>query len=281
LTQIFIESSDICDDCITVTGDAARHLKVLRPKKNETVRAVCASNGVDYLCEIAEIRDDDILLKIVDVEAASRELPVRITIYQGMPKADKLEFVIQKSVEMGAVSIVPVLMKRSIVRLDEAKATKKLDRWNSIARSAAEQSKRTVIPDVKKPVSFKEAVIAASEDDAILLPYELTAVGKTGDEDVTAVSEQSSSMSPVADRQADDRSTYSDMEQTRKLLTALKEKGVSSLSVVIGPEGGFDPSEVEAAVDAGAHIITLGRRILRTETAPIAILAWLTYIFEE
>ena len=262
MTQIFIESSDIYDDKITVTGDSARHLKVLRPKKNETVRAVCASNGVDYLCEIAEIREESILLKIVDVEAASRELPVRITIYQGMPKADKLEFVIQKSVEMGAVSIVPVMMKRSIVRLDEAKATKKLDRWNSIARSAAEQSKRTVIPDVKRPVSFKEAVDAASADDAILLPYELTAVGNPANADET-------------------KPDLSDMDQTRKLLTELKDKGIRSISVFIGPEGGFDPSEVETAVDAGAHIITLGRRILRTETAPIAILAWLTYIFEE
>ena len=262
MTQIFIESSDICEDKITVTGDSARHLKVLRPKKNETVRAVCASNGMDYLCEIEKISDDDILLKIVDVEATSRELPVRITIYQGMPKADKLEFVIQKSVEMGAVSIVPVMMKRSVVRLDEAKASKKLDRWNSIAKSAAEQSKRTVIPDVRKPVSFKEAISAASADDAILLPYELTAVGKTGDEDET-------------------NPELSDMDQTRKLLTDLKDKGIRSVSVFIGPEGGFDPSEVEAAVDAGAHIITLGRRILRTETAPVAILAWLTYIFEE
>lgn len=281
MTQIFIESSDINEDNITVTGDSARHLKVLRPKKNETVRAVCALSGMDYLCEIAQIGEDSIRLKIVDVEASSRELPVRITIYQGMPKSDKLEFVIQKSVEMGAVSIVPVMMKRSIVRLDEAKAAKKLERWNSIARSAAEQSKRTVIPDVKEPMSFKEAIAKASADDVILLPYELTAVGKTRDEGDIAALEQSSASSAGADGQVDYSDTYSDMEHTRNTLNALKEAGIKSVSVFIGPEGGFDPAEVEAAVDAGARIITLGRRILRTETAPVAILAWLTYIFEE
>lgn len=232
---------------IIVTGQDAKHLKVLRLKKNEQVRAVCGSTGMEYLCEFSDFTDDDATLTIVDAGKESRELPVKITLFQGLPKSDKMEFVIQKAVEMGAVRIVPVIMKRSIVKVDEGRINKKLDRWNAIAKSASEQSMRNLIPAVESPMTFEKALEDASHDDAVLMPYELA----------------------------------ENMDETRKILESLKTDKIQTVSLFVGPEGGIDASEVKKAEDTGAKLITLGRRILRTETAPLAILAWLTYLFEE
>ena len=262
MDQFFIDASCVREDRITVIGSDVNHIaNVLRMRRGEALQLVEQVSGLTYTCTIDEITPDSVICVIDDVQSESRELPVQITLYQGLPKSDKLEFVIQKAVEMGACRIVPVAMKRSVVRLSAEKADRKLSRWNSIAASAASQSKRGMIPEVSSVMSYEDAVRDASSHDAILLPYELAATGDG------------------ADTGGGNRLTA--MDRTREILTDLKARGVRSIGIFIGPEGGFDVSEVECAREAGAHIITLGNRILRTETAPMAILAWLTYIFEE
>lgn len=248
MDQFFIEASCVKEDRIMVTGPDVKHMNnVLRLRRGESVQLVEPASGLTYTCTIDEISSDVVVCVIDDVQSESRELPVEITLYQGLPKSDKLEFVIQKAVEMGASRIVPVAMKRSVVKLTADKADKKLARWNSIAASAAAQSRRGKIPEVSAPMSYDDAIRDTAGCDVILLPYELA----------------------------------SGMESTRQVMDSLKESKPRSIGIFIGPEGGFDNSEVERAREAGAHIITLGNRILRTETAPIAILAWLTYLFEE
>lgn len=247
MNQFFTDASNIRDGRITVTGADVNHISnVLRLKRGEAVSIVCNDNGLTYTCTIDEITPLEVVCLIRDVQSESRELPVSITLFQGLPKSDKLEFVIQKAVEMGAVRIVPVAMKRSIVKPDPARAAKKLTRWNAIAESAASQSKRGRIPEVLAVHTFAEAVTEARKCDKILMPYELA----------------------------------EGMDETRRIMTDIRSSEPGSIAVFIGPEGGFDETEVNLLKEAGAHIITLGNRILRTETAPIAILAWLTYIFE-
>ena len=231
---------DIC-----ITGDDYNHMKnVLRMKKGEEV---LISDGQDreYLCSIKEFTDDTVILNIEDIMGTSRELATKITLFQGLPKGDKMEQIIQKAVELGVALIVPVAMKRCVVKLDDKKAGKKIERWNGIALSAAKQSKRGIIPEVKDVMSFKEALKQASQMDACLVPYE-NAEG---------------------------------IEGARKLVDSMK--GKKSIGIFIGPEGGFDDSEIEQALECGAQTLTLGRRILRTETAGMTMLSILMFTLEE
>ena len=247
MNQFFIEPSAVADNKITITGEDVNHIvNVLRMRKGESLQLVESVSGLTYYADIESMDQDRVVCVIQDVQSESRELPVKVTIYQGMPKSDKLEFVIQKCVEMGAVRIVPVNMKRSVVKLDQSKTAKKCARWNAIAESAASQSKRGVIPEVAEPMPLKEAIEDAGSCGAILLPYELA----------------------------------KGIDETRKILSEIKDSGTDSIAVFIGPEGGFDETEVKEITEAGGRMITLGSRILRTETAPIAILAWITYLFE-
>ena len=262
MNQFFIDPSAVEGNRITVTGDNVNHIaNVLRLRKGESVQLVEQLSGLTYYADIVSIEPDSVVCEIQDVQSESRELPVAVTIYQGMPKSDKLEFVIQKAVELGAVRIVPVNMKRSVVKIDPSKVEKKCARWNAIAESAASQSKRGVIPEVSVPMSFEDAIADAGKCEAILLPYELASA-------------------TVSEKDGGSGAPLSDMDRTRSILNELRSHEVKSLGVFIGPEGGFDITEVDRACEAGAHIITLGNRILRTETAPIAILSWITYLFE-
>lgn len=170
------------------------------------------------------------------------EFSHKVYLFQGLPKSDKMELIIQKTVELGVYTVIPVAMKNCVVKLDDKKAAKKLQRWQAIAESAAKQSKRTVIPTVKQPVTYREALKIASELDITLVPYE----NERG------------------------------MDATREIMGQLKVG--QTIGVVVGPEGGFAPEEI-ALVDENAtmHRISLGRRILRTETAGLAALAMLVY----
>jgi len=197
------------------------------------------------LCSIQEFTDDTVILNIEDILGTSRELSAKITLFQGLPKGDKMEQIIQKTVELGVTEIVPVAMKRCVVKLDDKKAGKKIERWNGIALSAAKQSKRGIIPEIKDVMSFKEAIKMASHMDACLVPYE-NAEG---------------------------------IEGARKLVESMKDK--KSIGIFIGPEGGFDDSEIEFALENGAKTLTLGRRILRTETAGMTMLSILMFALEE
>ena len=191
------------------------------------------------------IVQDFLQADILDEEAPDTELPSRIYLFQGLPKGDRMEYIIQKSVELGVYEIIPVAMKYCVVKLDAKKAGNKVKRWQAISESAAKQSKRSRIPEVHVVMNFKDAVEYAKLQDMILVPYE----NERG------------------------------MEATREALK--KVKPGQSISVFIGPEGGFDVEEVESAMAEGIHPITLGRRILRTETAGMTMLSILMFQLEQ
>jgi 16S rRNA (uracil1498-N3)-methyltransferase len=179
------------------------------------------------------------------------ELPSKVYLFQGLPKGDKMEFVIQKMVELGVYEIIPVAMKRCVMKLDDKKAKSKLVRWQGISEAAAKQSKRAVVPRITNVMTYKEALEYAKEMEVKLVPYEL---------------EESLESS-------------GGMKSTRKILEGLK--GGESIAVFIGPEGGFEEAEINMAIECGMKPITLGRRILRTETAGMTVMAWIMYMLEE
>ena len=241
--QFFVEEEQVHSDSISITGGDVNHIKnVLRMKNGETIR-VSSKSGQAYFCHISSILDDEVIAAIDSADETGTELDNHIVLYQGLPKGDKMELIIQKAVELGVSEIVPVAMKNCVVKLDDKKAKSKVTRWQAIAESAAKQSKRSLIPEVKMPMSYKEAVAYAKKLDVKLVPYE-NEHGMAG--------------------------TKAAMEQIKK---------GESIAVFIGPEGGFAPEEIEMVRDE-MQLISLGRRILRTETAGIAALAILGYQLE-
>ncbi|HIZ21637.1 MAG TPA: 16S rRNA (uracil(1498)-N(3))-methyltransferase [Candidatus Blautia faecigallinarum] len=229
---------------ISITGEDVNHIKnVLRMKPEDEVWVSDGENK-EYHCRIQSLCREEVLLEILYVQETDYELPGKLCLFQGLPKGDKMELIIQKAVELGVSQIIPVETKRCVVRLDEKKAEKKTARWQEIAKSAAKQSKRMKIPKVGPVMSLKEALSYAGELDVCLIPYELAR----------------------------------GMEETKKIIQAIQPG--ESIGIFIGPEGGFAPEEVEAAAAIGAKPITLGRRILRTETAGLAILSVLMFRLE-
>ena len=227
-------------------GPDVNHIKnVLRMKIGEELNVSDGISDQEIRCGIVEFTDDAVECEIRFIKEADHELPSKVYLFQGLPKADKMETIIQKNIELGVYEIVPVAMKRCVVKLDDKKALGKLSRWQGIAEAAAKQSKRGVIPEIKSPMSFKEAVKYAKENcDVMLLPYELS----------------------------------EGMDATRDLLGSIKPG--QSVAILIGPEGGFDPEEVSFAQNEGFEPITLGKRILRTETAGMCVMSVLMYLLE-
>ncbi len=243
--QFFVAPEQINGKNIRITGDDVNHIKnVLRMKNGDEI---AVRNGVDekeYRCEISFVGEEEIGCTLRFIKEEGLELPSRVYLFQGLPKADKMELIIQKAVELGIYEIIPVAMRRSVVKLDEKKAKAKLARWQGISEAAAKQSKRAVIPAVKEVMTFKEAVSYAARMDVKLIPYELA----------------------------------EGMERTKELINGLKPG--QSIAVFIGPEGGIDEEEIGLALANGIQPITMGRRILRTETAGFTILAWIMYHLE-
>ena len=245
MQRFFVEPHQIDRDRheIRITGNDVNHIvNVLRMKKDEELWI--SDKEKEYHCVIENSGEDEVLLHILYVQEPDYELQSRIYLFQGLPKADKMELIIQKAVELGAYEIIPVETKRCVVKLDGKKAAKKVERWQQIAESAAKQSKRMLIPNVHQVLSFKEALKYAESMDIRLIPYELA----------------------------------KGMQETKEILAAI-EQG-QSIGIFIGPEGGFEEKEVEAAISEGAKPITLGKRILRTETAGLAILSVLMFQLE-
>lgn len=243
--RFFVEPSRIVGDEIMITGIDVNHIKnVLRMKVGEHL-SISDGQNVEYDCIITQLQEDCIITQIQSTIENSRELPVRITLFQGIPKSDKLEWIIQKAVELGACEIVPVQMKRSVAKIEPKKAQKKIERLQAIALSAAKQAKRSVIPTVSMPMSFKEAVAYGKTMERCLVPYE------------------------------EERG----IAHTRTVIQNLH--GIKSIGIYIGPEGGFDEKEIEEVKTAGFEIVTLGKRILRTETAGLAMLSVLMMELEE
>lgn len=245
MVQFFAQHENIHDTYIELVGSDVNHLKnVLRYQVGDKL-LISSGDNVDYTCHIADISADCIRAEIDSVDEKGRELPSKVYLFQGLPKGDKMELIIQKMTELGVSGIVPVSMKRSVVKLDLKKADAKVKRWNAIAESAAKQSKRSVVPEVFPVMDLKQAIEWAASCEVKLLPYE------------------------CADG----------MEKTRQLIDKLKPG--ERVAILIGPEGGFDLEELELAQNAGWEVITLGKRILRTETAGIMLMSVLMYHFEE
>lgn len=242
--RFFVPEENIREREIRITGDDVNHIKnVLRMKPGEQVVVSCGK-GMDYFCMLQEIKEEAVCLSVTEQKAAVTELPVKITLFQALPKNDKMEFVIQKAIELGAAEIIPFRAKRCIVKLDEKKEEKKRLRWQAIAESAAKQSGRGKVPDIGEIMDFSQALDYAGTIDTVLIPYELC----------------------------------EDMESSAETIqNAVKG---NSIAVFIGPEGGFERSEVEEAVSRGAAPISLGKRILRTETAGMAVLSVLMFLIE-
>ncbi|MGN0242902.1 MAG: 16S rRNA (uracil(1498)-N(3))-methyltransferase [Lachnospiraceae bacterium] len=243
--RFFIDSDAVSDSIITITGKDYNHIKnVLRMSVGEELTV---SNGVDreYVCTISSYDNDSVQLKIIDINSIDVELPLHITLFQGLPKADKMELIIQKAVELGVYEIVPVMTQRTIVKYDEKKTEKKVQRWNEIAKSAAKQAKRGLIPKVTIPMNFQDALFYAQSLDVNIIPYE----------------------------------EAKNMDVTRETLTQLVKH--NSCGIFIGPEGGFDESEIMLATNADMKPITLGKRILRTETAGMAVLSMIVFATEK
>lgn len=234
MQQVFIEGSQISvnREYVTIDGPDAHHIvHVLRMKSGETLR-VSVRDGESYLCRIAELSDAFVQADILS-ETASTELSSRILLFQAIPKGDRMETVIEKAVELGVSAIIPVRMKYCVVKLDEKKAESRRKRWQAIAESAARQSKRSLIPEVREIMDYEEAVLAMEGCDLALLPYE----------------------------------NEEGMQGTAEALSEVKPG--QTIGILIGPEGGFSGEEIERA---GSRLrrISLGRRILRTDTAAIA-----------
>ena len=245
MQRFFVEPHQIDSEKheIHITGSDVNHIRnVLRMKKGEELWI--SDKEKEYHCVI-DSTEEEVLLHILYVQEPDSELPNKIYLFQGLPKSDKMELIIQKAVELGAYSVVPVSTRRCVVKLDNKKAEKKVARWQQIAESAAKQSKRMLVPEVHSVMTLKEALAFAKELDVLFIPYELA----------------------------------KGMKETKELIRAI-EPG-KSIGVFIGPEGGFEEEEVAAAMEAGAKPITLGHRILRTETAGLAVLSVLMFQLED
>lgn len=233
------------DNTVVILGSDVNHIKnVLRMKPGEEIAVSNGGDGREYRCGIKELNEESILCELRFIKEDGVELPSRVHLYQGLPKADKMELIIQKTVELGVAEIIPVAMKRCVVKLDDKKGRQKTERWQAIAERPPSRASAASFPLSESPFlcgSSKEA----SDMEVKLLPYELA----------------------------------ESMGATRKILENLP-KG-ADIAVFIGPEGGFAPEEAEAAKAAGIEPVTLGKRILRTETAGLTVMAWIMYQLEE
>lgn len=242
--HFFVTPEQVREGQIRIEGSDVNHMKnVLRMKLGEELH-ISDGNNKKYLCEIVSMDADSVYTVIKEELVSDTELPSKVHLFQGLPKSDKMELIVQKAVELGVYEIIPVATKRAVVKLDDKKAEKKVERWNSISESGAKQSGRNVIPKVKSVMGYKEAMQYANTLDVILIPYELA----------------------------------EGMNETRQVIEAIRPG--QSVGIFIGPEGGFETAEVEYAVAQGAKVITLGKRILRTETAGLTTLSILMYHLE-
>lgn len=244
--QFFIEASQIHDKTVIIEGNDVNHIKnVLRMKAGEEISVSNGEDGREYRCGIVRIEEDRVVCELRFVKENGVELPSRVYLFQGLPKADKMELIIQKAVELGVYEVIPVETGRSVVKLDAKKAAQKTARWQAIAEAAAKQSRRRIIPQVSAPVSFAQALARAAEMDIKLIPYELA----------------------------------EGMACTKQIFSNLGEG--KDIAVFIGPEGGFEEKEIAGAKECGIQPITLGKRILRTETAGFTVMAWIMYQLEK
>lgn len=243
--HFFTDKSNISGHTIYIEGNDVNHIKnVLRMQPGEEVSVGNGEDDNEYRCVIDSFEEYRVVCKLLFVKEADVESPAKVYLYQGLPKADKMELIIQKCVELGVTGIVPVATKRCVVKLDDKKAKAKVDRWQAIAEAAGKQSKRAIVPNIGQVMSFKEALESVKDMDIKMIPYELS----------------------------------EGMEETKKIFSKIRPG--QTVAVFIGPEGGFDELEIESAMKAGVTPVSLGKRILRTETAGMMVMAWIDYCLE-
>lgn len=243
MPKFFVDEIDLDEGVVIVKDDDARHIaRSLRMAVGEQITA-SDKRGTDYICRLERIRDDRVECSIIEAKKSLAESPLQITLFMGFPKADKLETVIQKAVELGACRVQPFESSRCIKRPSQDKAEKLVQRYSRIAEEAAKQCGRSTLPTVGAPIGYNAALEAAKESDLILFCYE--GEGATPLSEILEGGEQ-----------------------------------ISSCAVFVGPEGGFSPEEASLAEKAGARIANLGPRILRCETAPMYVLSAISYVFE-
>lgn len=241
MPKFFVPHEKITDTQIIIdTEDVAHITRVLRLGVGDTV-TVCDSKGTDYEAEITETEPKRIICSVLDKHDSVSEPNIKVTLFQGLPKASKMEYIIQKTTELGINEIVPVKLSRCVVKIDSKKdEAKKLDRWQKISEAAAKQSGRGIVPEIKPIMALDEVISKSRDFDLFFVPYECE-------------------------------------EQKTLKEVLLSKKDIKTVGFVIGPEGGFDPSETEKLKNSGIPTITLGKRILRTETAGEAVLAMIMY----
>ena len=244
MPKFFVKTNQIEENKIKIIDEDVKHInQVLRAKVGEELTICNLDTTLNYITTISQITPEYVMCDIQDCIKSFVESKVHVTIFQGLPKADKMEYIIQKSTELGAVKIVPVEMVRCVVKLDNKKEDKKIERWQKIAESAAKQSGRDLIPKVEMPININDLCKMIKDFDAVILAYE------------------------------------EEKENTLKNeLKKLNKNESINIGVIIGPEGGIDKSEIEKLANAGAKVVTLGKRILRTETASLNIISNIMYM---
>lgn len=245
--KFFVTKNQINDDIVEIDGEDVNHIKnVLRLGIDEEIDACDLESSTNYLCKIIELDNKFVRCQIIDKLESKSEPKTYLHIFQGLPKAEKMETIIQKTIEIGVSEITPVLMNRCVVKLDDKGIDKKISRWQKIAEVAAKQSKRDKIPLVNHPINIKNIYEKIADYDIVLVAYE--------------------------------------NEENYSIKSALEEIGAKALlkiAVIVGPEGGIEEKEIELLKSFNAKIITLGKRILRTETAPIVLASVIMYELNE
>ncbi len=249
MPKFFVTTEQIRNEKITIIGKDVNHIKNVLRKKQEDEIIICnIDTAKDYLCEITKIEEEQITGRIIEELDSNSESNIEVTILQGLPKADKMELIIQKSVELGVYAITPVEMKRCVVKLNEKDKKKKIDRWQKIAEVASKQSGRNRIPKIDEIKTIKNICNLCQEYDIVIVAYEKEKENK--------------------------------LKQELEKLKAQNQINCLKIAILIGPEGGIEETEIEMLKKAGAKIITLGNRILRTETVALNVLSIIMYEFE-
>ncbi len=246
MATFYVKNEQINEKIVTITGSDVNHIKNVLRFNLDDVIDVCDENGVKYKARIEKYTSaGEVLCEIESVVEKSTETLYEVTLFQGIPKSDKMELIVQKGTEVGISRFVPVQMSRSIAKINDTNEQKKLERWNKIANEASKQCGRQKVPLVDKTINFENIIENISKYDIVLVPYE---------------NELNINI--------------------KQVLKNFKRNNIASIAVIIGPEGGFSDSEIDLLKRNGASICTLGPRILRTETAGIATVSMVNYEFE-
>lgn len=246
MQKFFVEENQIEDNKIYINGPDVKHISsVLRLAKKEKIQICNKTTMENYIVEIEEIQKEKVITSIIEKIEETAESNVEIHLYQGLPKADKMELIIQKTIELGIYKITPVDMIRCVVKLDEKDTKKKIERWQKIAESAAKQSKRDIIPKIENKLNLNAVINEIKEYDIFMVAYE---------------EEKNKTL--------------------KQVLKELEQKENYKIGILVGPEGGIDSKEIEKLKENGALIVTLGKTILRTETAPITMTSNILYELE-